>query len=136
VKKGDVISCVQTGATPLPVTLTAFNGSVTDGQALLKWTTAAEVNNDHFTVERSPDAENYVEIERLPGFGTTSVRHDHVFRDDATPLGMSYYRLSQTDYDGTVKHYGPIAIRKNDADVHRTKPVVYPNPFNNSFTYS
>jgi hypothetical protein len=136
IKNGEVTACVSSPPSPLPVTLTAFTGSILDNHARLKWTTAAEVENDHFAVERSSDAENYEEIGRLQGYGTTSVRHDYSFMDESTPSGISYYRLSQTDYDGTVKHYGPIAVRRTESDAHMTKPVVYPNPFNDSFTYS
>jgi len=136
IKNGEVTACVSTPPSPLPVTLTAFSGSVIDNKARLKWTTASEVNNDHFAIERSSDAGNYEEVGRLPGYGTTSVRHDYTFMDESTPSGISYYRLKQEDFDGTIKYYGPIAIRKNESDAHMTKPVVYPNPFTESFTYS
>ena len=136
IKNGEVTSCVTSPASPLPVTLTSFTGEVTDQGARFKWTTAAEVNNDYFTLSRSSDGIAYSEVARIQGNGTTSTKHDYSFTDDRTPSGLSYYRLSQTDYDGTTKDYGPITVRKKNADNEDIKSSVYPNPFSEKFTYA
>jgi hypothetical protein len=135
IKNGEVTACVSSPPSPLPVSLTSFTGTVTTEGTKIKWTTATEVNNDHFIVSRSSDAMNYEEIGRMEGFGTSSTRHDYLFTDDQVPDGMSYYKLSQFDYDGTRKDYGPIAVRKKSVSPRDNISIVYPNPFSDRFTY-
>ena len=47
----DVVTIVA----PLPVQLTKFTAVAVGADAVLSWTTAQEVNNHHFEVERSLD---------------------------------------------------------------------------------
>jgi len=133
VKKGDIFSCVQSTA-PLPVTLTSFKGKLTSDGTQFKWTTVAEVNNDYFTLSRSLDAENYVEVGRIPGNGTSSIEHNYSFTDSETPHGICYYMLSQTDYDGKTEKFGPIVIRKNNNSTNSYNGTAFPNPFKTHFT--
>lgn len=86
---------------PLPVELLSFTATAGGGVVDLQWSTASELNNDHFTVERSADASAYRVINQVAGAGNSqSIIH---YADvDRTPLsGWSYYRLRQTDLDGT-----------------------------------
>lgn len=133
IKNGDVTACVQSLA-PLPVMITSFKGQLTSEGAQFKWITAAEVNNDHFTLLRSIDAQNYVEIGRIPGNGTSSVEHHYSFTDSETPQGICYYMLSQTDYDGKTEKFGPIVIRKSKNSNADYNGTVFPNPFKTHFT--
>ena len=135
IKNGEITACVSSPPTPLPVSLTSFTGTVSTDGTRIKWTTASEVNNDHFIVSRSSDAVNYEEIGHVNGFGTSSTKHDYIFTDDQGPEGMSYYKLSQFDYDGTKKDYGPIAVRKKSVSSRDNNSVVIPNPFTDRFTY-
>jgi hypothetical protein len=89
---------------PLPVQLLHFtavpNGSVVD----LEWVTASEINNNYFTVERSLDVSNFSDLLTQPGAGNSNMVL--VYNDvDPNPFkGISYYRLRQTDFDGTTSH--------------------------------
>ena len=47
--------------------------------------------------------------------------------DDNPFNGVSYYRLAQTDYDGTTKRFDPIAV---SCESSVTGYSVYPNPAN------
>jgi hypothetical protein len=95
---------------PLPVELASFT-VVADGPSavVLSWTTASEKNNASFTVERSTGGQIFTSIGKLNGAGTSSNSHRYSFRDERLPFetAMLYYRLRQTDLDGTV-NYSPV----------------------------
>lgn len=95
---------------PLPVSLLGFEGQCNDPEVLLKWSTASETNNNYFTVERSADGKNFKEIGQIEGAGTTSSMLTYRFTDLHPLPGISYYRLSQTDFDGTREYFRMIAV--------------------------
>jgi len=93
---------------PLPIELMSFNANCESGNVVLSWTTATEKNNDYFTLLRSIDGVNFESIGNVNGSGnsTTAISYDFI---DRTSNGLSYYyKLSQTDFDGTESTFGPI----------------------------
>ena len=104
----------QTGPVPvgpaLPVELIAFKATSVGDIARLDWETSSEINNDFFTVERSPDLHTFSEVMRVPGSGN-SREHRSYFALDESPLpGTSYYRLKQTDFNGAFTYSQPVAV--------------------------
>ncbi len=89
----------------LPVELIAFDAS-SKGQAIeLQWTTASEINNDYFTIERSTGDGNFHELGTVEGSGNTNQVIHYTFTDHGyTPGATAYYRVKQTDYDGTFSY--------------------------------
>lgn len=117
----------------LPITLISFNLSIVPEGVGVYWKTETEVNNNFFTVERSKDGLSYENIGTVAGAGTSTSPHSYSFTDKRPYNGVSYYRLKQTDYDGTFD-YSPIRaiefIAQNDNSV-----LIYPNPTRtNSFS--
>lgn len=96
--------------TVLPIELLSFNGSVSNNFNLIQWSTATEINNDYFTLERSVDGLNWEEIANVNGAGNSSVTLNYSFRDYGYVPGISYYRLSQTDYNGSREYFHIIAV--------------------------
>jgi hypothetical protein len=89
------------GVYNLPVTLADFNALVIDDSKVkLTWLTYSEINNDHFTVERSADGLHYVPIAVIKGVGNSTELNSYETIDPYPLNGTSYYRLRQTDYDG------------------------------------
>ncbi|MFM7079550.1 MAG: T9SS type A sorting domain-containing protein [Bacteroidota bacterium] len=70
--------------------------------------TASELNNDHFTVYKSDDGGFFYEIGTVDGAGTTSASNRYSLIDYAAKGLSKYYKLVQTDFDGTQTTYGPI----------------------------
>ncbi|MBO0933952.1 glycosyl hydrolase family 28-related protein [Fibrella aquatilis] len=101
----------------LPVTLISFTARATDTYlATLSWRTTSERNNAYFDVERSPDAQTFVQLGRVNGMGTTTATQTYQFTDEAPPTGVSYYRLKQVDTDGSLT-YSPVrAVTINRPD--------------------
>lgn len=93
-----------------PVVLIDFNVSRRGGDVVFEWSTASEIENDFFTIEVSPDGLSWIEVGRMDGHGTTGEISKYKYVCTHIPLYSTYYfRLSQTDYDGTMVH---LAIRK------------------------
>jgi Secretion system C-terminal sorting domain len=114
----------------LPITLIAFNASVREGQVWLNWETASELNNDYFSVERSADGKNWHVIATVKGVGTVDKENDYYFTDPQPFHGKTYYRLKQTDFDGTstYSYIRNVSIREQYFDFK-----IYPIPAHESF---
>lgn len=118
------VASVNAALSPLPIELTRFAAIEESGRVRLEWTTASELNNDFFTVERTTDAEHFEAVLSMAGKGTTTETTNYFTYDDFPFEGTSYYRLRQTDFDGT-QSFSPlekVVVRKL-AGVQ-----IYPNP--------
>ena len=94
----------STSNNPLPIELLSFDATPSGDDVIIEWVTATEVNNDYFTAERSADGIIFEAIETAVGAGN-SIRKIQYETMDADPLkGVSYYRLKQTDYDGSYSY--------------------------------
>jgi hypothetical protein len=110
--------------TVLPVTLLHFNAEeATTGAVKLTWGTAMEVNNDHFTLERSSDGLHYIVIGTVPGKGDNNQPVNYSYTDQSPEQGSNYYRLIQTDRDGQSKILGTRTV-----EVAEIALRVGPNP--------
>lgn len=116
-----VVSCVTVG-----VELLTFNGEVQKDGNALQWITASETNNDYFTLLRSVDGMNFEPITKVKGNGTTSESHVYDFLDRNAPYGQSYYRLDQTDFDGTKTASNVISLVRGESSFEIVQ--VYPIP--------
>jgi hypothetical protein len=94
----------------LPVELIRFEGyNRTEGN-LLEWTTASEINNDYFEVERSKDGLLFTNVGMVIGSGNSSHQLHYKWLDKIPLNGINYYRLRQVDYDGKYAYSGIVAI--------------------------
>lgn len=87
----------------LPVKLVDFSASATRKEVTLSWATVSEVNNDHFSIERSADGINWSSIGTVTGAGNSSTRKNYQYTD-RLPLAAAYYRLKQIDIDGSFAY--------------------------------
>lgn len=117
---------------PLPIELISFEAIVVNKAVLLKWITASEHNNDYFTVERSLDGEKFEVLQIVRGAGTTELQTNYEVQDKSPLLGRSYYRLKQTDYDGTTTFSNIVLV--NVLETNAGVTAMYPNPVENSGT--
>lgn len=114
---------------PLPVTITTFTGRYNAIREVneLDWTTASEVNNDYFEIERSIDNGEFEVIGKVTGRGQSNVETTYNFDDaDINLNGVYTYRLRQVDYDGKMTQVGYVVIRKDGKGGSVTS--IYPNP--------
>ena len=120
---------------PVPVELTSFNATATSEGVLLNWTTATEINNHGFEIERSEDATEFYTVAFIQGAGTSTESREYVYTDNVEYEGgeIFYYRLKQVDLDGRVEYSDIVEVEfdiPRDFVLHQN----YPNPFNPSTT--
>ncbi|MEM6641857.1 MAG: DUF2341 domain-containing protein [Bacteroidota bacterium] len=120
---------VQDGGMPLPVELYFFEAMPTeDGDVQVNWATATETNNDFFTLERSFDGENFVEVATIEGAGNSSDLLNYTFLDKQPYVGISYYRLKQTDFDGSFTLSYVVTVNMDIKNALSYEIALYPNP--------
>ncbi|MEO8761427.1 MAG: hypothetical protein ABI388_08610 [Bacteroidia bacterium] len=88
----------------LPISLLSYNVTVNRSEVNLDWSTSSETNNNYFTIERSADGKNFEEFARVKGAGTSTEKRNYATIDYAPLPGASYYRLSQTDFNGKMNY--------------------------------
>ncbi len=115
----------------LPIELLSFTAKKRDKVIQLNWTTASEINNDYFTIERSIDGIDFESILTVKGAGNSHQIINYTATDPDPPFGIFYYHLKQTDYDGKFENSYVIAVENND---NRTY-VIYPNPSDGNELY-
>ena len=98
--------------TVIPVELTTFKAKAFNNTTLLSWNTASERNNQGFTIERSNNGSTFTAIGQVKGNGSTSTAHDYTFIDESPlwGLGVNYYRLRQTDFDGKTTLSSTVSV--------------------------
>lgn len=109
----------------LPVELFSFEASLENGVVDLEWITAQETNNDFFTLEKSRDFESFYPVTRIRAAGTSKMKHAYKAIDHDPYSGTSYYRLKQTDFDGSTTYFKPVKVEfsANDTPVIDVFPV-------------
>lgn len=112
--------------TPLPISLLSFEGIRTKGHVDLKWITLTEKENDYFTVQKSINGIEFKDVAKIQGAGTINVPQYYSYRDIDNNEPVLYYRLRQTDYDGTYTLSHIISLRRNN--LRDLQMTIYPNP--------
>jgi len=117
----------------LPVELTSFTAKVSGGKVQLDWTTATEINNSGFDIERSFDGSTFTSVGFVKGNGTTTEPREYSFIDkfEFKATQSIYYRLKQFDYDGSVNYSNIISVVV-EMPLEYSLDQNYPNPFNPS----
>lgn len=87
----------------LPVGMVDFEVECKNERPFLTWSTVSEDNNDFFTIWESFDAENFREVAKISGSGNSSEKLNYSWLAPTSTDQLKYYRLSQTDYDGTTE---------------------------------
>lgn len=135
-----VLACPGPGANrissdwgALPVELVSFTGNVSQKDITLNWTTAAELNNSHFVIERrSRLTGDWISVGLVKGNGTSAVINFYSFTDRNLSSGRYNYRLKQVDFNGNFEYFS----LSNEIEVGTPGRYElsqnYPNPFNPS----
>jgi len=109
----------------LPVKLSKFSAKKSGSQARLDWTTTMEENSEGFAIERSADARKWetVGFVKSKRSNSTDVT-DYAWIDENPLSAYNYYRLKQTDFDGSTELSRIVAINFGNEDLS----ILYPNP--------
>ncbi len=97
----------------LPIEFLDFTGSCEKTHAKLEWSTASELNNAFFTIERAGSDADFVVLAQISGAMNTTQKTTYVFADYYAEEGINYYRLSQTDVNGAKRELKTISLNNN-----------------------
>ncbi len=153
-----VFTGITTGNQPLPVELVSFTASAQNKIVNLKWSTATEINNYGFEIERSQTSKvkseegtslllsaSWETLGFVQGHGNSNSPKSYTFTDNLAlarltarqahnlNLDRLQYRLKQIDFDGSYK-YSDIIELQIDPPSELVLQQNYPNPFNPSTT--
>jgi hypothetical protein len=109
----------------LPIELLEFTAHSEKVGVQLNWTTSREIQNDHFTVERSDDGKFFTALDQIEAMGFTESPVTYRFLDETPFSGTNYYRLKQTDINGAFTYSG---IRFVDFNRPDGSISIFPNP--------
>ncbi len=107
----------------LPVTLSSWSARLQEKSVLLRWSTTAEEQSDYFLLERSSDGANFSEIARVPASGRAD---SYSYTDQDLSPGTYFYRLTQTDLDGTQARFDIRQVSLLEG--RQGWPTISPNP--------
>jgi len=120
---------------PAPVQLVSFTANYSSNAVKLNWSTATEVNNYGWEIERSKVDEKtnkpsvWEKIGFVKGSGNSNSPKEYTFVDEKVLYGYYVYRLKQIDNDGSYSYSNELRIMVgNKPQVYDVKN--YPNPFN------
>ena len=113
----------------LPVELLSFTAKAEKNRVKLNWSTASEKNNSHFTIEKSVNGNNWSKLATVNGQGNSNSIQNYSYTDNYPVSGTSWYRLMQTDFDGTSETFP--AQRVYVKPYHYS---IFPNPVKDLLT--
>lgn len=114
---------VASGASTVPVELFSFDVKENNGNGILNWSTAAEINSSHFELEKSINARDWIKFDHVQGAGNSNSIIEYQSIDYKLGNVKTYYRLRLLDFDGNYDYSGIRVI-----DKIKNRLVVYPNP--------
>ncbi len=121
-----------TATTIIPVELSSFTANVNDQEVVVTWTTATELNNRGFELERKLDGK-WEKLTFIEGKGTRTEETGYSYTDKfsyTSYQGTAQYRLKQIDYDGTISYSNVISVELDFTPKEYALYQNYPNPFN------
>lgn len=119
------------GSVLLPVEITSLTVAAQGvNSTIIKWSTATEVNNNGFDVERRAEGSTaWVKVGFVAGAGICNSPREYSYKDANLAPGVYDYRLRQIDNDGSFKYSASAEVNVGVAG-KVLGLMNYPNPFN------
>lgn len=98
----------------LPIELVIFTGHTENKFNILDWKTASEINNAYFILEKSHDGIYFDSLAKIDGAGNSNTVLNYTYTDKFPFYGNNYYRLKQTDFNGTYRYSNIILLHSKN----------------------
>lgn len=110
-----------------PVNFGQFTAGTFGSAVQLSWSTLTEQNNKGFYVERSANGIQFTTLGFVAaaGDGNSTFTQRYTFTDAKPKAGVQFYRLRQTDVDGSFAYS---EVRKVVIGMQDAAVTIYPNP--------
>lgn len=116
----------------LPIEFVSFNANaISESIIKASWSTANEINTDHFIIQHSTDGNSFMDIGTLKAIGIGA--NGYEFIDNSPANGINYYRLQSVDKDGAVTYSKVVSV---DFGNKENKFTIAPNPAKNTVNLS
>lgn len=116
--------------TPLPVEWLTFDAQLyPEHKVQLNWTLLSQLNNDYFTIEKSTTGIDWKSLGIIDGAGSCHEQFSYTFVDDNPFIGINYYRIRQTDFNGQSSFSDCKSVIVNAGG----NCNIYPNPAGDKF---
>lgn len=119
-------SLIQSSAEAAPIELLSWAATPANNSVTLTWSSAMELNNDFYGIEHSTNGASFTEITRVPGRDLSIEQLDYSYTHTAPTAGTNYYRLTQTDLDGTRTVFNVLTVTATGG----AAATLSPNPAN------
>lgn len=113
----------------LPLRFVSFAGQSKGPAIQLNWTTADQISNSYFEIQRSTDGIHFSAIAFTDSKKYSGNEQQYSYSDELPLNGINYYRLKQVDIDGRYSFSATISVSSKGADKIIT---TYTNPVTNS----
>jgi hypothetical protein len=123
----------QITTNPVPVELNSFTATANNNDVILNWSTATELNNYGFEIQRKAFDGDFATVAFVKGQGTTTQQNQYSFADKNLEEGKYSYRLKQVDFSGTFEYSKAIEVDVITIAFYSLEQN-YPNPFNPTTT--
>jgi hypothetical protein len=119
----------------LSASLIDFTAVPGNGQVQLNWSTASELDNARFDLQRSTDNTTWTPVGSVNGQGTSTITTTYSYVDNSVTNGVTYqYQLVSVGINGNSQPVGNVvsatpsvgAATPHEFALHQN----YPNPFN------
>ncbi len=118
-------ACCTGSGCYLPIELKSFTAEQTKNGIQLDWVTATEINNEFFTIERATESSDWEAIANIQGAGNSDFDISYQYLDSHHPNELTYYKLKQTDFDGSFTYSDVIVITPENLPANVR---LFPNP--------
>lgn len=124
---------VNSDCTTLPLSLINFDLQTLDKRVIrLFWSTATEINNDYFSVEKSYNGISWEIVTKVKANGHSTTIQNYSTIDLNPFTGVTYYRLKQVDSDGRFS-YSKIL---SNSITNKSSINIYPNPASDHISFT
>ena len=124
---GVSLHLLVTLGTILPIDLLTFTGKKAGKDNFLQWSTAQEINSDHFELENWTDNTAVSKIATITAKGYSSIQSNYSYIHRSPAGIVNYYRLKMVDKDNRSVYSNVVAIKTDGTAAGLN--TVYPNPF-------
>ena len=102
-------------AITLPITLVSFEAKPINKDVKIIWQTASEIDVNYFTIERSQTGNDFKEIGKINGSGTSTHVINYNLIDSDYDKTILYYRLKLTNFDGDESYSNIVSLDMTDS---------------------
>jgi hypothetical protein len=115
------------GTQLLPVEFLSFTATGSEKGVQLNWSTAWEINNSHFEIERSTQGINeftYLDEHRGKGNSLAISEYSYLDNEIAKHAGPTFYRLKQVDLNGAFAYSAIVSVSSSQSNLSEQAPYL------------